>query len=227
VQRLPIDGQRYSAVVDPAERTVIETARRAAGLSQRRLAETARTQQSSVSEYESRRKSPTLEVVERLVDAADAKLTVRPLVMWDYLDDPEIPELPEGRVIFFPDRLWSVPVPDCFARVQVIRRLLGTEENTIWDLSDPGQRVAFYERVLVRGLPEQMEDSVDGVLLTQAWPVLDLPEVVRRLWQPAIDAATNTSDLPPRDPGGLSAKLAARVGLRWPPPTRRPRSRRR
>ena len=196
-------------------------------MSQRRLAEIARTQQSSVSEYESRRKSPTLEVVERLVDAANAKLTVSPLVMWDYLEDPEIPGLPEGRVIFFPDRLWSVPVPDCFARVQVIRRLLGTDENTIWDLSDLGQRVAFYERVLVRGLPEQMEDSVDGVLLVQVWPDLDLSEVVRRVWQPAVDAATNISDLPPRGPGGVSAKLAARVGIRWPPPTRRRRTRRR
>jgi transcriptional regulator with XRE-family HTH domain len=213
--------------VDPAARTVIETARRAAGLSQRRLAEIARTQQSSVSEYESRRKSPTLEVVERLVDAANAKLTVSPLVMWDYLDDPDIPELPEGRVIFFPDRLWSVPVPDCFARVHVIRRLLGNQENTVWDLADPGQRIAFFERVLIRGLPEQMEDSVDGVLLTQAWPDLDLPEVVRGVWQPAVDAATHTSELPPRDPGRVSAKLAARVGIRWPPSTRRPRSRRR
>ena len=210
--------------MDPAARTVIETARRAAGMSQRRLAEIARTQQSSVSEYESRRKSPTLEVVERLVDAANAKLAVSPLVMRDYLDDTEIPELPERRVIFFPDRLWSVPVPDCFARVQVARRLLGTEEDTIWDLSDPGQRIAFYERVLVRGLPEQMEDSVDGVLLVQAWPELDLPEVVRRVWQPAVDAATTWADRLPRDPGGVSAKLAARVGLRWPPPTRRRRS---
>jgi transcriptional regulator with XRE-family HTH domain len=38
--------------------TVIEVTRRAAGLSQRRLAQIARTQQSSVSKYESRRKSP-------------------------------------------------------------------------------------------------------------------------------------------------------------------------
>lgn len=51
-----------------APKTVNEVARKAAGLSQRRLAEIARTQQSSVSEYEPRRKSPTLEVVERLLD---------------------------------------------------------------------------------------------------------------------------------------------------------------
>jgi transcriptional regulator with XRE-family HTH domain len=68
--------------------TVIESARRAAGLSQRRLAEIARTQQSSVSEYESRRKSPTLEVVERLLDAADAELAVSPMVFFELIEDP-------------------------------------------------------------------------------------------------------------------------------------------
>src|SRR4051794_41787706 len=113
------------AAVDPAARTVIEIARRAAGLSQRRLAEIARTQQSSVSEYESRRKSPTLEVVERLGDAADAKLTVSPLVVWDYLEDPEIPELPEGRGVFFPGRLWSGAGAGRFARGRGGGRLLG------------------------------------------------------------------------------------------------------
>ena len=51
--------------------TVVEVARRAAGLSQRRLADIARTQQSSVSEYESRKKSPTLDVIERLLEAAN------------------------------------------------------------------------------------------------------------------------------------------------------------
>ncbi len=70
-------------------KTVIEIARKAAGLSQRQLAEWARTQQSSVSEYEARRKSPTLEVVERLVAAADHELAVKPLVAFDYLEDPD------------------------------------------------------------------------------------------------------------------------------------------
>ena len=63
-------------------KTVIEVARRKAGLSQRRLAEYARTQQSSVSEYESGKKSPTLDVVVRLLEAADAELAVRPMVFW-------------------------------------------------------------------------------------------------------------------------------------------------
>jgi len=68
--------------------TVIELARRA-GLSERWLAEIARTQQSSVSEYEARKKSPALEVVERLLDAADAELSVKPIVFFDLIEDPE------------------------------------------------------------------------------------------------------------------------------------------
>lgn len=195
-------------------------ARRAAGLSQRRLAEIARTQQSSVSEYESRRKSPTLEVVERLLDAADAELAVRPMVFFDYRDDPEVGSFA------VPDRLWSVPVPDCFARVQVLRYILRLDDDRVWDLSDPTERLEYYELALVHGLEQMLLDSVDGVLLIQAWPHMHLPEVVREAWQPAIDAATASQDGPPRDPGGLSARIAAEIGLDWPPSARRRRRRR-
>lgn len=202
-----------------ASRTVIEVARRAAGLSQRRLAEIARTQQSSVSEYESRRKSPTLEVVERLVDAADAELSVKPLVFFDCIEDPEVGEF------WVPDRLWSVPLPDCFARVQVLKNIFKTDDHQIWDLSVPTERIGYYELALVHGLDHVIQDSVDGVLLIQAWPYLKLPEVVRRAWQPVIDAATASQDKPPRDPGGLSAHIAGEVGIPWPPKNPRKKSR--
>ena len=200
--------------------TVIEVARRAAGLSQRRLAEIARTQQSSVSEYESGRKSPTLEVVERLLDAADAELAVKPVVFFDYRKDPEIGSFA------VPDRLWSVPIPDCFARVQVLKYIFHTDDNQIWDLSDATHRIAYYELVLVHGLYDMLLDSVDGVLLLQAWPHMNLPDVVRGAWQPVIDAATASQDKPPRDPGGLSAQIAGEIGIAWPPPIKRRRRRR-
>jgi transcriptional regulator with XRE-family HTH domain len=197
--------------------TVIESARRAAGLSQRRLAEIAGTQQSSVSEYESRRKSPTLEVVERLLDAADAELTVKPMVFFDYREDPEVGSFA------VPDRLWSVPLPDCFARVQVLKYLFDLEENKIWNLADPTERIEYYELVLVHGLGPMILDSVDGLLLMQAWPHMNLPDVVREAWQPVIEAATASQDKPPGDPGGLSARIAGEIGLAWPPPTERRR----
>jgi transcriptional regulator with XRE-family HTH domain len=199
--------------------TVIESARRAAGLSQRRLAEIAGTQQSSVSEYESRRKSPTLEVVERLLDAADAELAVKPMVFFDYREDPEIGSFP------VPDRLWSVPMPECFARVQVLKYLFHTDDDEVWDLSDPNERIEYYELALVHGLEQMLLDSVDGVLLIQAWPHMTLPDVVREAWQPVIDAATASSETGPRDPGGLSARIATEIGLPWPP--KKPRKTRR
>lgn len=195
--------------------TVIEVARRAAGLSQTTLARRARTRQSAVSEYERRRKSPTLEVVERLVDAADAELVVRPLVLWDDLEDDEL-----GTVIF-PDRLWSVPIPDCFARVQVLKNIFKTADHEIWDLSITEERIAYYELVLVRGTHDMIEDSVDGALLVQAWPHLQIPEVTRAAWQPAIDAAVGAPDRRPRDPAGFSAQIAGMVGMRWPPRAKR------
>ncbi|SFH93927.1 Helix-turn-helix domain-containing protein [Nocardioides psychrotolerans] len=198
---------------------MIEVARRAAGLSQRRLAEIARTQQSSVSEYESRRKSPTLEVVERLLDAADAELAVMPMVFF------ELRENPEFGTFSVPDRLWSVPLPKCFARVQVLKYIFHTEDDEIWDLSDEAQRIAYYELALVHAPGQILEDSVDGVLLIQAWPKLNLPDIVRGAWQPVIDAATASQDKPPRDPGGISGRIADEIGLPWPPS--KPRKRRR
>lgn len=202
-----------------APKTVIEVARRAAGMSQRRLAAIARTQQSSVSEYELRRKSPTLDVVERLLDAANAQLAVKPMVFFELHDDAEI-----GR-FFVPDRLWSVPLPDCLAKVQILRFIFETDEDHVWDLSDEGQRIAYYELALVRAPPQILEDSVDGLLLIQAWPKLNLPQVVREAWQPLIDAATASQDRAPRDPGGISARIAGEIGLRWPPRTGRKRNR--
>lgn len=199
--------------------TVIETARRAAGLSQRRLAQIARTQQSSVSEYESRRKSPTLEVIERLLDAADAELAVKPIVFFDLIEDPEIASF------WVPDRLWSVPLPGCFARVQVLKYIFGTDDHRVWDLSDAVERIGYYELALVHGFPDMLLESVDGVLLIQAWPHLDLPEVVRGAWQSVVDAATASHDEPPRDPGGFSARIAGEIGLAWPPPAKRTRRR--
>lgn len=192
--------------------TVIESARRAAGLSQRRLAELARTQQSSVSEYESRRKSPTLEVVERLLDAADAELAVKPLVAFDYLEDPELGLFP------VPNRLWQVAAPLCFSRVQVFpfRSYAGGKE--IWDLSNQKERVEFYELALSYGLDDMLLETIDAALLVEAWPHMNLPGVVRGAWQPAIDEAKGTAirDDPPRDPAGINARIAAEIGMAWP-----------
>ena len=128
-------------------KTVIEVARRAAGASQQQLALWAGTQQSSISEYESRRKSPTLAVVERLLAVVDCELAIRPVVDFESREDPEI-----GRYLV-PERLWSVPMPDCFSKIQVLGALFQSRRPRVWDLSVEAERIEFYEWVIVHGPP--------------------------------------------------------------------------
>lgn len=213
---MPIDDQRYSAVVEPAK-TVIEVARKAAGLSQRQLAVWAGTQQSSVSEYESRRKSPTLVVVERLLEAADAELAIKPIIDFDVREDPEI-----GQYLV-PERLWSVPMPECFSKVQVLGVLFKSRRPRVWDLSVEAERIDYYQWVIVRGTGDLLLDSVDGILLMQVWERLKIPEVIREAWQPVIAAATASQDMQPRDPAGFSAWLAKEIDIEWRPVGRRKR----
>jgi transcriptional regulator with XRE-family HTH domain len=203
-----------------SSKTVIEVARRAAGLSQRRLADIARTQQSSISEYERRRKSPTLDVVERLLDAADHELIAKPMVFWEVVEDPEVGSF------WVPDKLWAVPAPKCFAKVQAWKYVFRSEATAdwtqyirTWDLSVTTERIDYYELVLQHGLNTMVEDSVDGLLLIQAWPEMTLPWPVRRAWQPLIDGATKHEG-PPVDPGGVSEWMAGEVKLGWPLPKR-------
>lgn len=190
---------------------MIELARRAAGISQQQMADWSDTRQSSVSEYESRKKSPTLEVVERLLVAADAEISYRPFILFEAREDPEI-----GAYVV-PEKLWSVPMPDCFSKVQVAGILVKSSRTKVWDLSVEAERIKYYEWVITRGLEGLMVESVDGILLMQVWDRLNIPDVIRAAWQPVLDAATASQDTSPRDPGGFSAQITERVGVEWKP----------
>ncbi|MGN6250854.1 MAG: helix-turn-helix domain-containing protein [Marmoricola sp.] len=199
-------------------KTVIEVARRAEGFSQRRLAELARTQQSSISEYERRRKSPTLEVAERLVNAANHELVAKPMIFWETIEDHEVGSFS------VPDRLWAVPVPKCFARVQAFKYVFPSEVTDSWptfvrrwDLSVTSERIDYYELVVQHGMTDMVEDSVDGLLLVQAWPEMTLPAPVRQAWQPLIDGAMKHEGRH-LDPGGVSEWMAGELRIRWPLP---------
>lgn len=197
------------------KKTVIEKARKAAGVSQQQLARWAGTTQSSISEYESRKKSPTLAVVERLLEELEVEIAVRPVVAFDVVHDPVI-----GQYLV-PERLWSVPLPDCFSRVVVLGHLFGRTRPRVWDLSIEDQRIEFYEWAVLHGTPDLLMDSVDGVLLMQVWARMNIPDVLRAAWQPVLDATTVSQDTPPRDPGEASAWLANELGVDWTPPRRR------
>jgi transcriptional regulator with XRE-family HTH domain len=168
--------------------TIIEIARRAAGLSQAELARIARTTQSAISEYERRRKSPALEVVERLLAAADAELMVVPQIAFERVDAPGL------SPFYVPNRVWPLLPPLCFSRVRMpdSRRRTGQE---VWDLSDREDRIRFYELVLCEGSEDMILWSVDGALLVDAWPDLDLPKPVREAWKPVVRAAFGRRDV--------------------------------
>lgn len=57
----------------------------------------------------------------------------------------------------------TASVPECFARVQVLKYIFHTVGNEIWDLSDPTERIAYYELALVHGLDQMLHVRRRGV----------------------------------------------------------------
>lgn len=163
--------------------TIIELARRSAGLTQAELARRAGTTQSAVSMYERRRKVPTLEVAERLMLAAGTDLGMVTTVVW------EVGFLTGLKEFYYPSRLWRVEVPGCFDTVGM-PDLVGQTGQGEWDLRDRSDRRGLYENLLVEGIPEMIQRWVDGALLVDIWPELRLPEKIRTTWTPAVEAAS-------------------------------------
>lgn len=163
--------------------TIIEIARRAAGLTQAQLARRAGTTQSAISEYERRRKSPALDVAERLLWAAGADLGMVTKVVFTEFEAPGL------TAFWVPHRLWRVEVPQCFARVQIPDLIRHTTQD-VWDLSDRADRKRLYEILLLEGTDEMILRWVDGALLVDLWPELELPAPIRRRWAPVVRAAS-------------------------------------
>lgn len=163
--------------------TIIELARRGAGLTQAELARRAGTTQSAVSMYERRRKVPMLDVAERLVQAAGADLGMVTTVVW------EVDFLPGLKEFWYPDRLWRVEVPGCFDTVHM-PDLVGHTEQRQWDLRNRTDRRGLYENLLVEGTQYMIMRWVDAALLVDLWAELVLPDKLRGAWEPAVWAAT-------------------------------------
>lgn len=160
---------------------LILAARRGAHLSQRELAERAKTSQATLSAYECGLKSPNLAVAERIVEAAGYRLDLVTLVRFTRHDVSRL------HPFWVPDRLWRGKLPECFAKVHLHD---GTESRTRrFDLRRRSQRRSMYELLLRRGTPEELMDWVDGALLVDLWGDLRIPLAVRGAWQPAVGMA--------------------------------------
>lgn len=164
--------------------TIIELARRGAGLTQAELAHRAGTTQSAVSMYERRRKVPMLDVAERLMQAAGADLGMVTRVVW------EVDFLPGLKAFWYPDRLWRVEVPGCFDTV-LMPDLVGHTDKGEWDLRDRADRRRLYENLLAEGDQHMIMRWADGALLMDLWSELVLPEKIRAAWEPAVEAASS------------------------------------
>jgi transcriptional regulator with XRE-family HTH domain len=163
--------------------TIIELARRGAGLTQAELARGAGTTQSAVSMYERRRKVPMLDVAERLMQAAGADLGMVTTVVW------EVDFLPGLKAFWYPDRLWRVEVPGCFDTV-VMPDLVGRTGQDEWDLRHRPDRRRLYENLLSEGDQHMITRWVDGALLVDVWSELVVPDKIRTAWEPAVAAAS-------------------------------------
>jgi transcriptional regulator with XRE-family HTH domain len=139
------------------------------------LARRAGTSQSAISEYERRRKSPALDVTERLMRVAGSDLAMTTLV--EFSEHPAA----GNRVFYVPNRLWRVEVPQCFAKVEL--------DGRTWDLGVRVDRKWLYERLLRSGTEFMIVRWVDAALLVDLWSELELPVVVRTAWEPLIQVA--------------------------------------
>ena len=159
---------------------LLEQARRFAGLSQEELAARAGTSRTTLSAYERGRKSPNLATASRIVECAGLELTTQPLVAFAEV------EMPRGRPVFVPDRLWRLPVEQALASVTLPLGLAWSRPGATFDLADGRQRARCYEIVLREGTPADLLRYVDGALLVDLWSDLVLPRDVRSAWQPVI-----------------------------------------
>ena len=169
--------------------TIIEIARKARGWTQRELAGAAGTSQSTLSAYERREKSPSLAVTERLIGEAGYSLKL------DVTVDFTQVTFNGHDICWIPDRLWRVEPRLCFSKVTFpdgpVSRETGEWVMRAWDLAVREERRRVYGYLLRAGLPLWIYRWVDGALLVDLWPELDLPDLVRDAWQPLIDAARN------------------------------------
>jgi len=160
--------------------TIVERARRGSGLSQRELARRAGTSQPTLSTYEHGTKSPTLAVVERIVNSSGYDLDLSPRVTFTAHTGAR------GAPFVVPDRLWRLDPADALATVTLPQHLHWSGPSRPFRLRDRADRARVYEIVLREGAPADLLTYVDGALLFDLWLDLVLPAAIRRAWEPIL-----------------------------------------
>lgn len=167
--------------------------RRAAGLSQQELARRAGTSRPTVSAYEHGRKSPSLDTVKRLLDAAGYELDVRPKIRFSTVFGPR------RRAVAVPNRLPRLAADQALATVTLPLRLNWSQPGRVFRLADRADRARVYEIVLREGRAEDVLHYVDGALLVDLWDELILPKYVRSAWSPLIASVVESAVTAPSE----------------------------
>lgn len=156
--------------------TLLQRARRLAGLSRAELARRAGTSRPTLSAYISGARTPRFDTAERILQAAGFDLELAPSIVFAEVTGRG------GRSIPVPSMLPRLQPEEAFARVQLPLHLNWSTPGRWYDLSDRRQRARVYEIVLREGTAADVLRYVDGVLLVDLWAELVLPVEVRQAW---------------------------------------------
>lgn len=162
-------------------RSFLKDARVRAGLSQEELALRSRTSRTAVSAYEHGRKSPTLDTLERLLDAAGFQIEVQPRI--EFTASPGL----RGHETWVPNHLPRLSPEQSLATVRLPLILNWSQPGREFALADRNDRARVYEIALTEGQPDDILRYVDGVLLVDLWSDLVLSRIVRMAWTPLVD----------------------------------------
>ena len=157
-------------------------ARRAAGLTQDALARLAGTSQATLSAYERGTKSPSIAVAERIIEATGHRLEVVPNLKF-----VQVPGQHGLHPFWLAKELWRLEPDRAFSTVLLPGPHLNWHApQRQYYLHDRTDRARAYELILREGSPSDLLDYIDGALLVDIWNELDLPDPIRRAWQPLI-----------------------------------------
>lgn len=170
------------------ERSLLEHARHAAGLSQAEVARRAGTSRTAISAYENGHKSPSLATLTRILDAGGFELEAVPQVTFH-----DVPGH-ANRQYRVPDDLPRLPVQDAFAVVVLPVALNWSQPGREFRLTSRADRARLYEIVLQEGSDQDIQTYIDGALLIDLWDDLVLPRDLRCAWDPLISAAVGGRD---------------------------------
>lgn len=160
--------------------TLLRQARLDAGMTAQELADQAGTARTAISAYENGRKSPTGDTLTRLLH-----LTGRRLEAADEITFHEVPGA-RGSAYSVPSHLPRLSPQQATRTVTLPLHVAWSGQRRALDLSVRSDRIRAYRAVLSEGNPDDILSIVDGALLIDAWPDLDLPRGLVSHWAELI-----------------------------------------